>query len=495
MIHIKKHGELYVKFVGLDIPTAQKIYTQFSFFRADYLYSRNNYKHDDDGRVHLFNPYKHTLPKGLLLDATRLLKDLNRSFTLDPQLNIPDFTAYIEDFLKIQHKFPYQEHQLDLIKRSLRLTSGTIQSPTASGKSFVIFALVVFFKKYLNCRVLITVPNISLVTQLDGDFKDYDVHGFLKDEVQMIHGALSKELDPSKSVVISTYQSATKLPPAFFTNFNVYIQDEVHGGDTTSSMYILNNLAQTAKYRFGLTGTFKNNDINKIKGGLNLLQVRGYFGFHIQGATTKNLIDSGVLPPLKITLIKLQHKPQAFFSYVEEVNYIVDCEPRDKFISALPKILKGNTLILTDRRLHGSRIFDMLPDGYHKFLLLGDYSDTDHKSSKTKKQLLKERDEVKAFAETHDNVIIVATNGLFSTGQNVKNLHNLILAHPSKSSVRVLQSIGRTLRKHESKKFAHIIDVIDDFGYNSHTFKHANERIKLYKAEQHEYTAMGYNLY
>lgn len=478
MVEIKFYNEVYAQILSDNPDLLVAIYEKFSFFIDNYQYMPAYNLRTFDGKIHLFNSKYNTLPKGLLPILIRHLKSENIEFTLDRRL-IPDDLPFIDEFLSIKHKFPYIAHQREILQRALTYSSGTIESPTGSGKSMIIFALASYFRKYHNLKVLITVPKIDLVNQLAADFKKYDVHNILSNTVQKMHGKLSKDLAPETQVLIATIQTVNKMQPIFFNQFTVYIQDEVHHGDTKTSVKVINYLASSAKYRFGLTGTFKNSDINNIKGGLNRLQVLGYFGYPIKVADTKDLIDLDVLPPLKICFYRLNHESQVFVDYRDEIEFLISCQKRNEMIIKITSALKGNTLILVDRVEHAKQLLSLMPDNTHKFIVtgeifIGEAVDND------KTRFIE-------FIESHENVLVVATYGVFSTGISINNLHNLIFAHPSKSNVRILQSIGRALRKHPSKEYAYIIDLVDFFGYISYTMSHAKKRKEIYDNSKFNY--------
>ena len=169
------------------------------------------------------------------------------------------------------------------------------------------------------------------------------------------------------------------------------------------------------------------------------------------------------------------------------MDYLVEHEPRNKFIKNLAKDLKGNTLILFNYvERHGLPLFNMIN------------SDTDrpvyvvHGGVDTE-----DREEIRELTEKSDNSIIVASYGTFSTGINIRNLHNVIFASPSKSSIRNLQSIGRVLRKGDNKSKATLYDIADDISTdrgNNYTLNHLLERVKIYNEEKFDYEIVDVKL-
>ncbi len=200
-------------------------------------------------------------------------------------------------------------------------------------------------------------------------------------------------------------------------------------------------------------------------------------------------MEQGHLSALDIRCIVLKHKPQKFETYEDEVQFIINHQKRNNFIKNLALDLKGNTLILFSRvESHGEPLFNLINSSATSnrkvFFVHGGIS-TD------------EREQVRAITETESNAIIVASYGVFSTGVNIKNLHNVIFSSPSKSRIRNLQSIGRVLRKGNNKTKAVLYDISDDCTYNSrknYTLNHFIERIKIYNEENFNYEIITVNL-
>ena len=162
------------------------------------------------------------------------------------------------------------------------------------------------------------------------------------------------------------------------------------------------------------------------------------------------------------------------FSYAEELDYIVADEKRMDFVCNLLRHLNGNTLCLFQLvEKHGKIIYDRIGKD-NAFFVYGGTS-TEH------------REEIRGLVETHTNSITIASYGTFSTGINIRNIHNIVLASPSKSKIRVLQSIGRGLRTSESKDSVLIFDIADDLGKDNYTLRHFTERLNIYNEEQFDY--------
>jgi superfamily II DNA or RNA helicase len=230
-----------------------------------------------------------------------------------------------------------------------------------------------------------------------------------------------------------------------------------------------------AKYRFGFTGTLDGSQTHKWV-------LEGLFGPSYKIIKTDELMQKGHLAKLDIKVLLLKHPPNRFEIFEDEVQYIINHSKRNNFIKNLALDLKGNTLVLFARvEGHGQPLYELINnskiDDRHVFFVHGGVA-------------TEERELVREITERENNAIIVASYGTFSTGVNIRNLHNVIFASPSKSRIRNLQSIGRVLRKGENKVKATLYDIADDISYKSrknYTLNHLIERIKIYNEENFNY--------
>jgi superfamily II DNA or RNA helicase len=230
-----------------------------------------------------------------------------------------------------------------------------------------------------------------------------------------------------------------------------------------------------AKYRFGFTGTLDGTQTHKWV-------LEGLFGPSYNVTKTEELIRQGHLSQLDIQCLILKHPPQKFETYEDEIQYIISHEQRNNFIKNLTLDLKGNTLVLFQRvESHGAVLYEKINNNKgenQKVFFIHGGVDTE------------ERELVREITERENNAIIVASYGTFSTGINIKNLHNVIFASPSKSRIRNLQSIGRVLRKGKDKNKAVLYDISDDCTHGSrknYTLNHLIERIRIYNEEKFNY--------
>ena len=366
-------------------------------------------------------------------------------------------------------KYKPRPYQIDGVYDALRHNRKLLISPTASGKSLMIYAIVRYYVENKK-NTLIVVPTTSLVEQMYKDFADYgwDVGSYC----HKIYAGKERETD--SQVIITTWQSIYKLPRKYFERFSVVVGDEAHQFKSKSLISIMTKLGD-AKYRFGFTGTLDGSQTHKWV-------LEGLFGPSYKIIKTDELMKKGHLATLDINVLLLKHPPNKFETFEDEIQYIINHDRRNKFIRNLALDLKGNTLILFARvEGHGEPLYNLINSNSleqrHVFFVHGGVDTED-------------REKVRSITENENNAIIVASYGTFSTGINIKNLHNVIFASPSKSRIRNLQSIGRILRKGSNKTKATLYDIADDISFKSrknYTLNHLIERIKIYNEEKFNY--------
>jgi len=376
----------------------------------------------------------------------------------------------VKDYMNAICNHKPRSYQVEGVYDALKHNRKLLISPTASGKSLMIYSLVRYYVEK-GKNTLIVVPTTSLVEQMYKDFADYgwDVGSFC----HKIYAG--KERETNSQVIITTWQSIYKLPRKYFERFSVVIGDEAHQFKSKSLISIMTKLAD-AKYRYGFTGTLDGTQTHKWV-------LEGLFGPSYKIIKTDELMKKGHLAKLDINVLLLKHPPNKFETFEDEVQYIIGHNRRNNFIKNLALDLKGNTLILYARvEGHGEPLYNLINnsniiENRHVFFVHGGV-DTEN------------REKVREITEKENNAIIVASYGTFSTGVNIKRLHNVIFASPSKSRVRNLQSIGRVLRKGNGKVKATLYDIADDISYKSrknYTLNHLIERIKVYNEENFNY--------
>ena len=430
-----------------------------------------------DGKIRLFNIQNGEIYVGLLDKIIQFCKDheytyefkKNDYYGLPFEVNPTISKEGVKDYVTSISKYKPRDYQVDGIYDALKHNRKLLISPTASGKSLMIYGIVRYFVERTQ-NTLIVVPTTSLVEQMYKDFADYgwDVGSYC----HKIYAG--KERDTDAQVIITTWQSIYKLPRKYFERFSVVIGDEAHQFKSKSLISIMTKLGN-AKYRYGFTGTLDGTQTHKWV-------LEGLFGPSYKIIKTDELMKKGHVAMLDINVLLLKHPPNKFETFEDEIQYIIGHQKRNNFIRNLALDLKGNTLILFARvEGHGEPLYNLINTNSiierHVFFVHGGVATED-------------RERIREITESENNAIIVASYGTFSTGINIKNLHNIIFASPSKSRIRNLQSIGRVLRKGSNKSKATLYDIADDISYKSrrnYTLNHLIERIKVYNEENFNY--------
>ena len=428
-----------------------------------------------DGKIRLFSTATGELYVGLLDKVIAWARKANYSVELKNnetygtpfEENEEISLEGVKDYMTAISSFKPRDYQIEGVYDALKYNRRLIISPTGSGKSLMIYA-VARYHVGRKRRILLVVPTTSLVEQMYKDFIDYgwDVEKYC----HKVYAGRKKTTQ--QRVTISTWQSIYTMDKTFFSQFDVIIGDEAHQFKSKSLIGIMSKMRDT-KYRYGFTGTLSGSQTHKWV-------LEGLFGPSYKVTQTSDLQKKGQLAKLDIRIVLLKHPAIPFDDYREEMNYIIEHEKRNLFIKNLTLSLKGNTLVLFSRvEAHGEPLYNLINnDNDRKVFYVHGGVDSE------------EREEVRSIVDREADAIIVASYGTFSTGINIKNLHNVIFASPSKSRIRNLQSIGRVLRKGKNKNKAMLYDIADDITVNNkknYTLNHLMERVKIYNEENFDY--------
>ena len=479
---VKKKNEVYITIHSNEEYVHRELADYFTFEvpEAKFLKRNPRYKYWD-GTIRLYSPATGDLYHGLLdhlqvwaaekqyiveYEKNDWYGDLSQDNKL---VSLPAVKKYMKKISKIEPR----DYQYNAVYEALKYNRKLLLSPTGSGKSLMIYSIVRYYAATAK-KILIVVPTTSLVEQMVNDFISY---GWSADNfVHKIYSGKDKNTD--KPIIISTWQSIYKFPKRYFDDIDCVIGDEAHLFKSKSLTGIMTKL-HNAKYRFGFTGTLDGSKTHKWV-------LEGLFGKCEQVTKTDDLIKEGYLSNFRIKILLCKHAPQYFESYQDEIEYLVEHKGRNNLIKNLVTDLDGNTLVLFNYvEKHGTPLYELINsnvDSARKVFFVHGGTDVE------------DREEVRNLTETESNAIIVASYGTFSTGINIKRLHNIVFASPSKSRIRNLQSIGRVLRKGEGKDIATLYDIADDIGGQNYTLKHLNERVNIYNTENFKYEVIRVNL-
>ena len=479
---VKKKNEVYITIHSEEEHVHRELADYFTFEvpEAKYLKKNPRYRHWD-GTIRLYSPGTGSLYCGLIDHLQTWADEREYKIYLAPDewygnvvedndfVTPPGVKHFMDKICNIKPR-PYQYKAVyEAIKNNRKL----LLSPTGSGKSLMIYSIVRYYAA-TNKKTLIIVPTTSLVEQMVNDFCDY---GW--DAEEYVHKIYSgKDKNTDKKIIISTWQSIYKFPKRYFDDIDCVIGDEAHLFKSKSLTGIMTKL-HNAKYRFGFTGTLDGSKTHKWV-------LEGLFGSCDRVTKTDDLIKSGYLSKFRIKILLCQHAPQHFETYQDEIDYLCEHKGRNNLIKNLVKDLDGNTLVLFNYiEKHGEPLFEIINNSVdHDRKTFFVHGGTE----------VQDREEVRLITEQENDAIIVASYGTFSTGINIKRLHNIVFASPSKSRIRNLQSIGRVLRVGSGKEIATLYDIADDIGGQNYTLKHLNERVNIYNDENFNYEVIRVNL-
>jgi superfamily II DNA or RNA helicase len=486
-ITVKKLDEVYLK-IDCEPSLAKELSLFFTFKVPGAEFSPQYRKRYWDGLIRLFNIRTGKIYVGLLPYLKAFAKERGYTMAYDNaieatnEFSLHEAQEYVKS-LKIQSKgqpLEARDYQIASFVYGIRDKRMLLLSPTSSGKSYIQYVLFRYLTEVKGCKKgLLIVPTINLVDQMYTDFMDYSSKNKfdVKANCHEIFQGRDKQTD--KKLTISTWQSIYELPAEYFEQFDFILGDEAHLFRADSLTSIMTK-ANKASYRIGMTGTLDGSKIHK-------LVLEGLFGKTRTLITTKELQDRGQVASLTIKCLFLTYPEEASehvldSTYMDELDYILAHKGRNKFIKNLALSLKGNTLLLfqyVDK--HGVILHDMIKksvDPNRPIFFV---------SGKTEAE---EREMIRQVVNESNDAILIASYGTFSTGVNIPHLHNIILTSPTKSRIRVLQSIGRGLRLGEFKNHCTLFDIIDDFSIGAATnttLDHFQERFSYYVGEKFDY--------
>ena len=479
---ISKKDEVHLNLIDVEPSTAAELNDFFTFEVPGHKFMPSFRNKMWDGKIRLYNINTGEIYVGLLPYIEEYLQKSNVNYNLDTGVisKRPVSRKAVEGFVEALkptlggERIKPRDYQISAVAHAIATNRALLISPTASGKSLIIYCLIRYY--YMKkLKTLILVPTTSLVEQMYKDFADYGWDS--EKHCQKIYQGHDKTV--VKDVVISTWQSLHKMPQRYFKQFGCVIGDEAHLFKAKSLTGIMTKLHK-CKYRFGLTGTLDDTQTHR-------LVLEGLFGKSKYVITTRELIDNKTLANLEINCIILGYPDEdrqliEEFEYAQELEFVVTKPERNDFIVDLMGRIDGNTLCLFQFvEKHGKVLHELLINKYKNRSIFFVHGGVDAET----------REEIRKIVENEKNAIIVASYGTFSTGINIRNIHNIVFSSPSKSKIRVLQSIGRGLRKTDIKNTIRLFDIVDDCSMPNNRInfllRHFSERLKIYKSQKFNY--------
>lgn len=482
MVKFKYVNEVYM-YIDAETSVKYEMNDYFKFRVPGYQFMPAFKNRSWDGYIFIYKLNTSLLPIGLFEVAIRFCGDNGYEYEIDDSILGNDVSyASIETYMNKLNIHssgeaitPY-DFQVKAVHKVAEANKALILSATGSGKSLIAYSSIRYHLDNTDrAKILLIVPTVSLVEQMYSDFVDYSSANGFDVEANCHKVKAGKPKGTRKSVTISTWQSIYKENAHFFRDFTMIIGDECHGFKSKSLSAIMEKTVN-AKVKMGLTGTLDETLTHK-------LVLTGVFGPVFTASKNRELMDRNVLTELNINCVMLQYSDEirkacTKATYQQEVDFITQSKKRNNFLIKLAGKLKGNTLILFNNvESHAKVVFDMFEASdidKNVYYVVGSVDATD-------------RELIRNQIENEDGCILIGSYGVLSTGVNIKKLNNIIFAHPSKSKIRVMQSIGRVLRKHKSKSVCILFDISDDLSWKSkdnYTLKHFNNRVDMYNKEK-----------
>ena len=337
-ITISKKDDVHIR-VDCEPSIAQELHSHFSFDIPGAKFHPMYRNKIWDGQLHLFSMFTKQIYVGLkpyvehFAEVNEYTVDDSKYEQTADKISLEDLKDFISGLKLTSREKPIEvrEYQLNAIYQSIKDGRRLLLSPTGSGKSLIIYVLLRWHAQWgVSRKQLIIVPTTSLVEQLYSDFQDYsflDEEWNASDWCHRIYGTAEKS--NTSRITISTWQSLYKLPKNYFKDFQAVYGDECHLFKAKSLTQIMHKCVNSP-FRIGTTGTLDGTKTHK-------LVLEGLFGPVYKTTTTKSLIDAKQLADLKIYAIILQYKDELKkankdLKYQDEMDFLVQHEPRNKFI-------------------------------------------------------------------------------------------------------------------------------------------------------------------
>jgi len=493
MITIEKINEAFIRVMS-DIAIETDIKEHFTYKMPGYRWHPKFKSGLWSGDISLYNMQTKRLPIGLYPRLIKFIEDSNLEYKIrenddysfdTSDITIEEISEYIDSLdVSLPNNSKVRDYQIDAIYNTIKQKKLTLLSPTSSGKSLIIYCIIRYIlDQNPHAKIILMVPSVQLVNQMFNDFEEYsENNGFdVAKYTQKLFSGQPKEL--TKNLLITTWQSLKNIAasptngPMIMGEYTAVFADEAHSSSAKEVQAILEK-CKNAVYRIGTTGTLNNEKIHQ-------LMIEGFLGPVYKVISTKELIDTQQVSDLDIRCFSLKY-PEAIaksfkkVNYADEINFLVTLNKRNDFICKMALAATGTTLILVNHvNDHAKPLYDKLKEMSDKpvYYVSGQVS-------------AQRREEIRKVANMED-CIIVGTYGTLQQGVNIPNIRNVIFGCPSKSPIRVLQSIGRGLRLHKDKDKMVLIDLIDDIRHKkneNYSYLHGLERISIYRKEKFNIT-------
>lgn len=487
-IYLEKVNEVRMRVITQDLGINEELYDHFKM--PDPNFTPSDFS-KYDGLIRFYQKSSGLIDIGLIFDVFSFCRNNGYTLEVDPLLKyiLKTTKEEIQEFidgLQLSHQTEdgsfspaeAREYQFDSVYTAITDTRCVLQAATSAGKSLILYVLARYYRMRREAiesdlKTLIIVPSVHLVRQLYENFEEYSHFNGWKADVNIHQIYSDADKNSCKPVFISTWQGIQKMPKSWFHQFGDVVVDEVHTAAAEKLSFILNNCINSDQ-RIGVTGTPGNNPTN-------IMRVVSHFGRLHKIITARELIDMGYASDIRIEMVELIY-PEAERAlltgdYNEEIEFLMAHQKRNQVILTLAKNLKGNVAIMFGRiDAHMMPIYEELSKYKENvYVINGEVP-------------AKTRMEIQKAMERGDDITLLASFGTMQQGVSIKKLHHLVFAHPNKSFIRVIQTLGRLMRIHSTKDCGVIWDLVDNLKtpkYANHSLRHSFERFRFYTEERH----------
>lgn len=482
--------EVSCVFTGLHPDHVVYFYELYGIHPEGYFFNPKFQLGSWDGKIRFFHKNSKTfihllteiLPKVSKLGYKIALEDRRKTSSVQPEPITKDFFAYVND-PDTDEPWEVRDYQVDMANSLLSNSGGIGIAGTGAGKTSICAALALSYERAANFRSIIIVPDTTLTDQTK---EDYEFFGLDVGE----YSGSAKDLNHQH--VVSTWQTL-KNNPVVITQFNMVIVDECQGLRGPVLNKLLIDSGKHIPFRFGVTGTLPESETDAMSVKIAVGEVQYTIPAH-------ELIEQGHLSNLQIDIQQLIVNliPQ-YEQYLEDIkdepdiekmtyakfknSYFPDFTSEKSFlhmekirldwistyISNLSVLEKGNVLCLVNGIPFGKKLAKAIPGAV---FLHG-------------KDVKEVRKEIYQSFKDNDNLVVIATVNIAGTGLNIKRIFNLVLVDIGKSFIRVIQAIGRGLRKAHDKDFVYISDICSDLKFSK---RHVEKRMKYYDEAKYPHT-------
>jgi superfamily II DNA or RNA helicase len=477
---IKILDEINIAVIGLNIGEYKYFYNKFGYYDNGYAFKPQYKLGRWDGKVRLFSEAGKTSIH-FLNDIIPEIKSFGYKIKIVDNRNPVTFELPLidTDYFKEQFNIVLGVHQVDCINALIENRGGISIAATGAGKSYIIGALCNLLHTFMGLKVLTIVPTTDLVTQTANEIKLFG------NDVGMYY-ANKKELN--KTHLVSTWQSLQNNP-AIMGAYHAIIVDEAHGAKSNVLKRMLMEHGKNAIFIAGVTGTMPKHEADKR-------QVNYVLGEPVANVSASHLIDLGWLAKLKLHCITLKEdftniwekyketnpeeaakysyktfKSSYFPDFASERAWMKVHKKRNIFLTHFIEQTtnaSGNSFVLVNGVDYGKRLSKLIPNSIFVF---------GKDDNEVRKQIYDSFD-------ANDNVVVIATFQLASTGLNIKRIFNLFMIDPGNSFIRIIQSIGRGLRKAPDKESVSVWDIHSDTKYSR---RHSGDRKKYYNEQKYSF--------